>query len=170
MTQEMNQQTKMEIIYFQVADLWKRLCERHTDLLDYTCDEYSLLLQSKIEEIEELLTKKQSLIDEILQLENLRKNIIDDLNSSFALNINNVSDLIKVMREHESKNNQQHLYRFNELLIDLIQKIQSQNKKNQMFINRALLSLKEIREDAIGTKGYSTYNSQGSTISGALNS
>ena len=37
------------------------------------------------------------------------------------------------------------------------------NWKNQLFINKALSSLREIRESAMGTKTVSTYNAKGFT-------
>jgi hypothetical protein len=34
----------LEMIYFRVTDLWQKLCEKHTSLLNLTFDEYALLL------------------------------------------------------------------------------------------------------------------------------
>jgi flagellar biosynthesis/type III secretory pathway chaperone len=67
------------------------------------------------------------------------------------------------MKVIENKMQTPHLEKFNSYLIDTIEKIQEQNKKNQIFINKTLLSLKTIREEAMGRKNYSTYNSKGST-------
>jgi flagellar biosynthesis/type III secretory pathway chaperone len=69
------------------------------------------------------------------------------------------------MQAYEVEKNQKHLFRFNALLIDIIEKIQTQNKRNQLFINKALLSLKQIRIEATGKKNYSLYTSKGSAIS-----
>ena len=60
------------------------------------------------------------------------------------------------------------IFRFNALLIDIITKIQVQNKNNQLFINRSLLNLKSIREDALGQKSYSTYTATGGSKSRSL--
>ena len=68
------------------------------------------------------------------------------------------------MRFYEDQNNTKHLYRFNELLIDVIEKIQEQNKKNQVFLNKAINNLREIREEAMGVKNYSTYNQKGHSV------
>jgi flagellar biosynthesis/type III secretory pathway chaperone len=68
------------------------------------------------------------------------------------------------MNFFEKQNNTQHLYRFNALLIDVIEKIQTQNKKNQVFLNKAINSLKEIREEALGVKNYNTYNKKGVSV------
>ncbi len=158
------------IHYFRVTDLWKKLCEAHQQLLELTFDEYSLLLGSQIEELEEKIEDKNELIAFIAKLDNERKEAITllnkDLKSNGAKQIQNVADLIITMKDYESKKDQHHLRRFNALLIDIIEKIQAQNKKNQLFINKALMSLREIREDAVGKKNYSTYNAKGASAPG----
>ncbi len=156
--------------YFRVTDLWKKLCESHQQLLEITFDEYSLLLGSQIEELEEKVEVKNKLITFIGKLDKERKEAIKSLNIDLKKNgsseIQSVSDLIITMKEFESKQDQHHLRRFNALLIDIIEKIQTQNKKNQLFINKALMSLREIREDAMGKKNYSTYNAKGASAPG----
>jgi len=158
------------IHYFRVTDLWKKLCEAHQQLLELTFDEYSLLLGSQIEELEEKIEDKNELIAFIAKLEHERKEAISllnkDLKNNGAKQIQNVADLIITMKDYESKQDQHHLRRFNALLIDIIEKIQAQNKKNQLFINKALMSLREIREDAVGKKNYSTYNAKGASAPG----
>jgi flagellar biosynthesis/type III secretory pathway chaperone len=155
----------LELFYFQVTDIWKRLCELHTDLLDATFEEYQFLLNSDIDKLEITLTRKSEIITTIAHVEKARSEIIDELNTFLTKknvsNIESVSDLIQLMRELENINNEKHLFRFNQLLIDVIEKIQDQNKKNQLFINKAIHSLQEIKEDALGVKNYSTYNQKG---------
>ena len=158
------------IHYFRVTDLWKKLCEAHQRLLELTFDEYSLLLGSQIEELEEKLDEKNDLIAFIATLDYERKEAISDLNKDLKARnqktVSSVSDLIATMRDYEATKDQHHLKRFNALLIDIIEKIQQQNKKNQLFINKALMSLREIREEAVGKKSYSTYNSKGAQALG----
>ena len=61
--EKLNEQNdRMAIFYFEVTDLWKRLCEEHVDLFNLTCDEYSLLLSSQLEELEEKLIEKNNTI------------------------------------------------------------------------------------------------------------
>lgn len=155
----------LEMIYFRVADLWQKLCEKHTSLLNLTFDEYALLLESNLDDLEAKSSEKENVKTEITALEKVRAQVIEELNGLLVKKemdpIDSVSDLIMVMDIYEKKNNQKHLFRFNSLLIDLIEKIQEQNKKNQLFINKALLSLKQIREDVMGNKDYSTYNNRG---------
>jgi len=157
---------KIAILYFEVTDLWKRFCEEHNELFNVTCDEYSLLLSSQLDLLEEKHIEKNEIIRRIGVLENVRRELILELNILFPeKEIDSVSKLIEVMRAYEVEKNQKHLFRFNALLIDIIEKIQAQNKRNQLFINKALLSLKQIRIEATGKKNYSTYTSRGSAIS-----
>ncbi|MGZ3788436.1 MAG: flagellar export chaperone FlgN [Bacteriovorax sp.] len=157
---------KLAILYFEVTDLWKRMCEEHNDLFNVTCDEYSLLLRSELDLLEEKLVEKNQIIARISALETIRRDLIADLNKLLPeKNIDSVSKLLDVMRSYEVEKNQKHLFRFNALLIDIIEKIQAQNKRNQLFINKALLSLKQIRIEAVGKKNYSTYTSKGSAVS-----
>lgn len=156
---------KLQVLYFQVTDIWRRFCEEHTDLLDKTFEEYALLLKSDVEKLEDILKEKQEIIKRISFLEEARSRVITDLNA-FLKNHNqkeveSVSELIRVMQKFEELNETRHLFRFNELLIDVIEKIQQQNKKNQLFLNKAINNLREIREEAMGVKSYSTYNQKG---------
>ena len=157
---------RLAILYFEVTDLWKRLCEEHNELFNVTCDEYSLLLRSELDLLEENLEEKNQIILRIGALETIRRELIADLNTLLPeKNIDSVSALLEVMKAYEVEKNQKHLFRFNALLIDIIEKIQAQNKRNQLFINKALLSLKQIRIEATGKKNFSTYSAKGSAIS-----
>ncbi len=153
-----------EILYWKVTDLWKRFCEEHTALLDKTSEEYTYLLSSDLDKLENCIEEKNQTLNAIHHLEEIRQELIKELNQILGEEkVKSVSDLIKTMNEFEIEKKQKHLFRFNALLIDLIEKIQSQNKKNQLFINKALHSLKSIREEALGTKSYSSYNSKGAS-------
>ena len=55
------------------------------------------------------------------------------------------------------------LKNLNALLIDIIHKIQEQNKKNQMFLNKAMLSIRDIKQGFTGKKQYTTYGADGQT-------
>ena len=163
-----SKKNELGVLYFQVTDIWRRFCEEHTDLLDKTFEEYSLLLSSDIDKLESLLAEKQEVIKKINFLEEARTRVIEKLNLFLREHdqkeVESVSELIEVMRFYEEQNNTKHLYRFNELLIDVIEKIQDQNKKNQVFLNKAINNLREIREEAMGVKNYSTYNKQGHSV------
>ncbi len=157
---------KLALLYFQVTDLWKQLCEEHNNLFNLTCDEYSLLLRSELDFLEEKITDKQHCIERIATLEFIRKDIINDLQVIMPdQTIDSVSRLLEIMSKYEVENNQKHLFRFNALLIDMIEKIQTQNKKNQLFINKALYSLQQMRVEASGKKNFSTYSKKGAAVS-----
>ncbi|OUR92858.1 hypothetical protein A9Q84_20305 [Halobacteriovorax marinus] len=159
---------KKELFYFQITDLWKRLCESHSELFDLTCDEYSLLLGSEIDKLENKIIQKQELIAKIAILESIREELITDVNKHLNAKISNVTELISFFQTYESSLNQKHLFSFNSLLIDIIEKIQAQNKNNQLFINKALGSLRSIREEVLGEKSYSTYTSKGNAKARSL--
>ncbi len=155
-----------KILYFKVTDIWKRFCEKHSLLFEMTCDEYTLLLKSEIEKLEDNVSSKEKLISEINGLDRLREEIITEINQKLKgqqsfKEIKTVGDLLSVFKEMEKKNGQDHLMKFNKVLIDLIERIRSQNKKNQLFINKAIDSLRELREDVVGLKSYSTYSAKG---------
>ncbi len=156
---------KLALLYFEVTNLWKQFCEEHNELFNLTCDEYSLLLKSDLELLEEKITEKNECIARIGTLEMMRRDLIKDISALYPeKNIDSVSALLEVMSNYEIESNQKHLFRFNALLIDIIEKIQAQNKRNQLFINKALHSLQQIRIEASGKKNYSTYSAKGSAV------
>jgi uncharacterized coiled-coil protein SlyX len=104
---------RMAIFYFEVTDLWKRLCEEHMELFNLTCDEYSLLLSSKLEELEEKLVEKNKTIKKINHLEKIRRNLISDLNEFLTeQKVDSVSALLAVMNQYEVELKEKHLFRF----------------------------------------------------------
>lgn len=152
----------LNMYYFNITDIWQRLCMEHSELLEATCSEYSLLLKNDIEKIEEILNEKEKIISTITELEALRSDSINQLKENFPqYNITNVSQLVEFMQAFEKKSDRKHLFNFNQLLIDIIDKIQDQNKQNQLFINKALLELRQIKRDIFGTKGHEAYQKDG---------
>lgn len=159
----MTTDNKQEVLYFRVTDLWKRLCEEHTLLFDLTCDEYSLLLSSDLDGLEDKVAEKEVVIERIGKLDRVRQGLIDEVNALNGASVKSVSDLIDYMNSTQIEKEQKHLFRFNALLIDIIEKIQAQNKKNQLFLNKAIHSLRDIRMGAMGKKNYTTYNAKGNS-------
>lgn len=160
----------LELLYFQVTDLWRELCEKHAELYDLTSDEYTCLLENDLEKLESIVADKALLIESIGQIEEQRQQLIGKLNLALANEVGqkhtlvrNVSELLKVMSEVEPEKEGKHLFQFNALLIDIIGKIQAQNRKNQIFINKALDSLRTIRENAMGVKKCMVYTANGKT-------
>lgn len=64
------------------------------------------------------------------------------------------------METLENKNGKKHLFNFNKLLLNIIDKIQEQNKKNQLFINKALCTLYHNKQNLNST----LYKANGQTI------
>lgn len=159
----LKEQDLLAILYFQTTDIWKRMCEEHMDLFNITCDEYTLLLNSEIEQLEVKVKEKEQVIQRIKDIEDIRQDLIKELSKIRGADIDSVSKLLEIMTAYEVEKKEKHLFRFNALLIDMIEKIQAQNKKNQLFINKALRSLKEIRMEAMGEKSYQTYTAKGGT-------
>ena len=160
---------RFETLYLKTIDLWQRLCERHSTLFDFTCDENMLLLSSDIDGLEKKLVEKEEVIDSINSLEKIRQELVDELNEMLSgkEKIDSISQLLHCYQSKiESEKKNRHLQKFNDLLVDIIGKVQEQNKKNQIFLNKAIASLKEIREDASGVKSYPLYTSKGGQATG----
>lgn len=149
--------------YLEFVSLWKSLCEMHTTLLELTFDEYSFLLASDIESLEKKIEEKSRILSSIDTIEKKRTVLLNKINSKLGNNVTSIKDLLSLMRDLEEKSNDRHLLRLNSLLIDIIEKIQEQNKRNKLFINKAILSLNEIRTTADTKKKFETYTPSGST-------
>ena len=162
------EEAQLESFYYQTTDLWRRFCEEHSELFDHTCDEYTLLLSNDIDALENILEQKKDIIEKIGVLEEVRREIIEEINKKNNTSIESISELIAMMEDVEGEKKGRHLRRFNDLLVDIIEKIQIQNKKNQIFLNKAITSLKEIREDALGVESFPTYDSKGSEALGGF--
>ena len=162
--------SQLSLFYFKITDIWKKLCEEHSELLNLTMEEYGHLLRSELEELEQKIEEKRTLIETIKGLESLRKETIYELNNVLAGErvIENYKDLLEFMQHFELEKTSGHLRRFNALLVDIIEKIQLQNKRNQIFINKAVHSLRTLREEASGEKSYQTYGKNGVSKSRAL--
>lgn len=160
---------QLSIFYFKVTDIWKKLCEEHSELLNHTMEEYGYLLRSDLDALEVKIEQKREVIETIKNLELLRRETIEEINAVLeGREITNYRDLLNLMDGFELEKNSGHLRRFNTLLIDIIEKIQTQNKRNQIFINKAVHSLRSLREEASGEKSYQTYGKNGVTKSRAL--
>lgn len=148
--------------YQKVVDLWQKMCELHNELFNITCDEYLALLSSDIESLEKILIQKDDVIGQIKVIEDKRSKLIQLINNSIEGSpIQTASDLIALMHRYHLEGHYHYLKKFNSLLIDIIEKIKEQNKKNQIFLNKAITSLRDIKNNISGQKSYETYNSKG---------
>ena len=152
-----------KLYYLQVVTVWEGFCRLHKELFDFTGDEYLTLLASDIEKLESLFPIKEEIIAKISHLEKERAELIEKLNEAglFSQKITKASELLNAFAPLDKEAAIPALHNLNSLLIDIIQKIQDQNKKNQLFLNKAMLSLREIKQGFTGKKAYATYGADG---------
>lgn len=160
-----SRQDEQQLYYQRVLHVWEGFCQLHKELYDLTCEEYLTLLASDIEKLEEMLPLKEEIITKVSELERERAELIDQLNASgiFANQILKAGDLLVAFSSLDQQGPIPALKNLNSLLLDIIQKIQEQNKKNQMFLNKAMLSLREVKQGFSGKKTYTTYGADGMT-------
>jgi flagellar biosynthesis/type III secretory pathway chaperone len=163
----MNRFEEKKLLYQDVLNIWEGFCQLHKQLYDLTCEEYLTLLASDIEKLETMLPVKEEIIKKVTELENERTRLIDQLNDSgiFTFQIDRSGDLIDAFADLDQAAAIPALKNLNLLLIDIIERIQEQNKKNQVFLNKAMLSIREIKQGFSGKKNYTTYGADGLTRS-----
>lgn len=146
-------------------DIWELLCKKHSELFDITCDEYLTLLSSDMDLLEETVALKEKKLTEISHVDNRRLNLISEFNDMNFLDfqLEKASQLIDFFKANKVEGFQ-YLEKLNLLLIDIIEKIQAQNKKNQVFLNKALISLNDLKSSFKGGKKLTTYGPQGRAI------
>lgn len=154
-----------KLYYHQVLTVWEGFCALHSQLFDIACDEYLALLASDIDKLEELLPLKEEIISKIGQLDLERNELVEKLNQSemVSSSLSKASELISFFNDVETNIGVTALRNLNSLLIDIVEKIQLQNKKNQVFLNKAMISLKDLKRGFKGQKVYSTYGADGLT-------
>jgi flagellar biosynthesis/type III secretory pathway chaperone len=160
-----SRQDEIKLFYHQAIAVWEGFCQLHKELYDLTCEEYLTLLESDIDKLEIMLSEKEEIIARIAGFEKDRSELIDRINSTqiFKDKIARASELLSAFAEIEGQASIPALKNLNSLLIDIIQKIQEQNKKNQQFLNKAMHSLKEVKQGFSGKKTYTTYGADGMT-------
>lgn len=160
-----NRLDEKKLHYHNVITVWEGFCQLHKDLFDLTCEEYLTLLASDIEKLESMLPLKEEIISKIGELEKDRSELIERLNESglFMTKITRASELLDAFASMDQASAIPALRNLNSLLIDIILKIQDQNKKNQMFLNKAMLSLREVKTGFTGKKTFTTYGADGLT-------
>lgn len=160
-----SRQDEQKLYYQRVLHVWEGFCQLHKELYDLTCEEYLTLLASDIEKLEEMLPLKEEIINKVSVLELERTELIGQLNASgiFSGKILKAGDLLVEFSALDQQGPIPALKNLNALLLDIIQKIQEQNKKNQMFLNKAMLSLREVKQGFSGKKTYTTYGADGMT-------
>jgi len=162
-----NRVAEKKLYYQQTISIWENFCQLHKELYELTCEEYLTLLESDIENLEKMLPIKEEIISKIGELEKDRSDLINTLNSSllFSNEIHRAWDMLNAFSDLEKDEAVPALKNLHSLLIDIIQKIQEQNKKNQVFLNKAMISIREVKEGFAGKKQYTTYGANGQTRS-----
>lgn len=148
-----------------LGDVWQNFCQLHSLLYELTCEEYVQLLASDIDLLDETLIKKQEVITEINSLESQRAETINDINQLLGTNVTKIAGFTELLRENGLSNVSTRIDKLNLILLDVIEKLQDQNKKNQIYLNKALLSLQELKDSFSGGKKYKTYGANGNTYS-----
>lgn len=162
-----NRLDEKKLYYQRVLNVWEGFCLLHKELYDLTCEEYITLLESDIDKLETMLPLKEEIISKIGELEKERSELIEKLNTLkiFPFAIGRAGDLLNAFTELDQGAAIPAMKNLNSLLIDIIQKIQEQNKKNQQFLNKAMLSIREMKQGFTGKKTYTTYGADGQTRS-----
>lgn len=160
-----NRLDEKKLYYQRTLAVWEGFCQLHKELYDLTCEEYLTLLESDIDKLEGMLPLKEEIISKINELEKERAELIDTLNKTaiFSTDIRRAGELLGAFADLDSAGPIPALKNLNSLLIDIIQKIQEQNKKNQQFLNKAMISINEIKRNFSGKKQYTTYGADGQT-------
>lgn len=155
--------SEKKLYYQRVLDIWEGFCQLHKELFDLTCEEYITLLASDLEKLESMIPLKEEIIQRIGELEIERGELVSQINDRniFPAKILKAGDLLSSFSELDQTNALPALRNLNSLLIDIVEKIQEQNKKNQMFLNKAMASLREVKQGFSGKKTYTTYGADG---------
>lgn len=145
-------------------DLWHEFCQKHTELYEVTCEEYSHLLASDIDKLESTIEEKQNIINFINKLEVNRNEVASEISNLIQVEKpEKLTYMLDSLRKNNLEKQASEIEKLNLVLLDIIEKIQEQNKRNQIFLNKAIISLKELRQSFSGKESYNTYSPSGMT-------
>jgi len=160
----MGNQLELKLKLNHLRQLWFDFSEKHTELYEITCDEYMHLLASEIDELEANIDEKTKVLGYINQLEVQRNELTNEITNHYgAEKQTKLSGFLKVLNENNEETISGEINKLNLILLDIVEKIQEQNRKNQFFLNKAIMSLKELKESFNGKPAYKTYSSSGMT-------
>jgi flagellar biosynthesis/type III secretory pathway chaperone len=149
-----------------LSQLCQDFCEKNTELYEVTCDEYIHLLASDIDNLEQAIDKKTEVLEFINKLETQRNEATSELASHYNIEKpKKLQSLLEALRANNEEKTALQIEKLNMILLDIVEKIQEQNKKNQFFLNKAIYSLKELKDSFTGKPTYKTYSSSGMTRS-----
>jgi len=154
--------TKAIFLCHELVQIWQDYAKSHSDLLELTIDEYHLLLNNQIDEIENKIQAKEKVIGEIKIFDEERKKIVQEICQLFPqLDVKiKFATLVEFIEFQIDENAGITLGKLNNILLELISQLQAQNKKNQIFLNKSLHSIAEIKKEFSGKK-YSNYSAKG---------
>lgn len=147
----------------ELVGIWQNFCESHTKLYDLTCDEYMHLLESDIDLLEIALEEKNTLLESITTLDSKRTELLEELSILSGNKYDTLTSFVSELKAVDNNVDAKQLESLNLLLLDIILKIQDQNKRNQLFLNKAIHSLQDLRQSFSGKKSYKTYGADGAT-------
>ena len=146
-----------------LLEIWHAYCELHTKLYELTCEEYRLLLDSNLEELEKALDVKNDLIIEISVTNQTRLDLISDIFPDET--IPKANDLCEKLIILGYPDQAKAVQKYNLLLLDIIENIQKQNKRNQFFLNKAIISLNNLRNSFDKKNNVKIYGRNGAAAS-----
>ena len=158
----MNENVKLELglKLNTLADLWQQFCEKHTELYEATCEEYIHLMSSDMDKLEEIVAQKANIIAKIDEYDRSRLDLIEEISKLLEIPMpEKMSELLA--NENINKEFSERIEKLNLILLDIIENIMEQNRKNQFFLNKAIHSLNELKESFSGQGNYSTYSAKG---------
>ena len=120
----------------EIISLWQDYCSLHNDLYDLTSLEYSKLIQGEIDDIDFILHQKEELIHEIKKVDILREKVITNFSLVAKEKITCISDLKEFLLTQSLTEEIALIDQTNELLKNIISKIQGQNKKKLFIFNK----------------------------------
>ncbi len=154
----------LQDFYDELVLLWRELCVLHTQLFEITSHEYQLLLGGETEKLETNLSEKKEIIAKIQDYDSRRQTSISDLIEKFlpSLSDPHFQEINEFLQRELALGADHALLRYNYFLIDIIEKIQIQNRKNRQFLNRALLMMEDLKHDFQKKGKVLSYNKKGS--------
>jgi flagellar biosynthesis/type III secretory pathway chaperone len=149
----------------KLSNIWKDFCIYHSNLLDATFTEYEILLSSDLEDLDEVNAIKKEFINRISSKEMERKILLAQAFEDGILTskISSLSELEDGFAKYESNEKIEYFSEFSSLLKSIMVNLKLQNKKNQIYINKALNSLSNLKEEMAGKKSTQIYNPKGET-------
>lgn len=155
---------ELSFYYQQFSDLWKALCSAQNELYQITCEEYLALLNSDIERVNRLISLKEDVIEHIEVIEQERKDLVQKIATNQGLDLDSISkfkNVYRILSDALQLDENNALIKYHKLIIELIDKTQLQNKKNRVFLNKALSSIQGLKKDLNGGTRIENYSRTG---------